>query len=165
MGRTVLRRKSLQFRGGWHPIRKLALGLLFIALLVGALGAKTSSPAPLSDRAAWLDACKYSGYACFGITRPLVARAPMEELYGRYSMGDTYILVDESIDGIQAYAVTVHEMVHYLQYKHKAWKYTKENSCVMERDAFAVSNAVLHRLGNTDFLVDWSVKRIQYGCP
>lgn len=80
-------------------------------------------------------------------------------------MGDTYIIVDEEMSGHLAYAVRVHEMVHYLQYKHKAWKYTKENSCVMEHAAFDVSNAVLLRLGDKDLLTDWNLKRRAYGCP
>lgn len=80
-------------------------------------------------------------------------------------MGDTYIIVDEEMSGHLAYAVRVHEMVHYLQYKHKDWKYTKENSCVMEHAAFDVSNAVLLRLGDKDLLTDWNLKRRAYGCP
>jgi hypothetical protein len=106
-----------------------------------------------------------AGYSCVWIKAPTVARSPLPGLYGRYRMGDTYILVEENVEGNIAYAVKVHEMVHYLQYKRGAWKYTFENSCAMERDAFVVSNIVLRRLGETEGVVDWNVKRLQYGCP
>lgn len=78
-------------------------------------------------------------------------------------MGDTYILVNEAASGKLAYAVKVHEMVHYFQYKRKAWKYTKANSCQMEKEAFDVSNKVLRRLGETRGVVDWNVIRVAYG--
>lgn len=80
-------------------------------------------------------------------------------------MGDKYILVHERLEGKVAYAVKVHEMVHYLQYKRRAWKFTQENACEMERQAFDVSNAVLRRLGEPRRVVDWNVLKTFYGCP
>ena len=95
-----------------------------------------------------------------------MVRAPLAGyIYGRYRMGDKYILVDEGIDGRFAYAVKVHERTHYLQWKHGKWKFTKANSCAMEHEAFDVSNAVLRRLGETDGIVDWNVTRLSYDCP
>ncbi len=79
-------------------------------------------------------------------------------------MGDTYILVNEGASGVLAYAVKVHEMTHYLQWKHGKWKFTKASSCKNEREAFDVSNAVLRRLGETKYVVDWDKLRIVYGC-
>lgn len=94
----------------------------------------------------------------------MVVESPLGGLYGRYRMGDTYILVNENIDGNIAYAVRVHEMTHYIQYKRGAWKFTQENRCRMEHDAFDVSNIVLTRLGETARLVDWGKARLFYGC-
>lgn len=119
---------------------------------------------PLDDRAAWREACALSGYSCFGLSPPAVIEAPMGLLNGRYKMGDRHILLDEGLPAKLAYAVKVHEMTHYLQYKRKAWKYTKANACQMEKDAFDVSNKVLRRLGETRGVVDWNVARVVYGC-
>jgi len=88
----------------------------------------------------------------------------MGALFGRYKMGDSYILVDETIDGNLAYAVKVHEMVHYLQYKRGAWKFNHGNRCQMEHDAFDVSNIVLKRLGETRGVYDWNKIRVAYDC-
>lgn len=79
-------------------------------------------------------------------------------------MDDTYILVNENIDGNLAYAVKVHEMVHYLQWKRGAWTSTHENKCRMEHDAFDVSNKVLRRLKEYARVVDWDKARLFYGC-
>ncbi len=141
--------------------------ILLVILALGLIAASFASPkdSPLDDRAAWREACKLGGYSCFAISAPFVARAPMGLLYGRYVMGDRYILVDENITGNLAYEVKVHEMVHYLQWKHKKWKFTKENSCRMEQDAFDVSNVVARRLGDLAHLIDWNVTKVSYGCP
>lgn len=80
-------------------------------------------------------------------------------------MGDPYILIDERISGNLAYAVKVHEMTHYLQWKRGAWKFTKANMCEMEKDAFDVANIVLRRLEEHAHVVDWNVMRLAYGCP
>lgn len=137
---------------------------ILVALVVSALLASASTPELPDGQDAWRDACNLSGYSCFGLRRPYIARAPLPGLYGRYHMGDMYILVDENISGKLAYGVTVHEMVHYLQYKRGAWTFTPENRCQMERDAFVVSNMVFRRLGDTADMVDWNVYRLGYGC-
>ncbi len=141
--------------------------ILLVILALGLIAASFAAPKDdvLDDRAAWREACKLGGYSCFAIPAPLVARAPMGLLYGRYVMGDRYILVDENTTGNLAYEVKVHEMVHYLQGKHGKWKFTKENSCQMEHAAFDVSNVVARRLGDTQHVVDWNVARLNYGCP
>ncbi len=79
-------------------------------------------------------------------------------------MGDTYILVNEAATGKLAYAVRVHEMTHYLQWKHKRWTGAPENVCKNEREAFDVSNAVVRRLGAVKYVVDWNVVKDRYGC-
>ena len=138
---------------------------ILVALAVSILLASSSNTTELPDgRDAWRDACNLSGYSCFGLRRPYIARAPLVGLYGRYHMGDMYILVNENISGNLAYGVAVHEMVHYLQYKRGAWTYTLANSCKMEREAFDVSNAVFRRLGDTADVVDWNTMRLGYGC-
>lgn len=128
------------------------------------LTAGTPATQVLDDRAAWREACSLSGYSCAWTRRPDVARSPLGGLYGRYRMGDTYILVNEKIDGNLAYAVRVHEMVHYLQWKRGAWKFEHDNACRMEHDAFDVSNVVLRRLGETSKVVNWDVAKAFYGC-
>ncbi len=135
-----------------------------LLVLVGLIVLCTADSAGLDDNAAWREACKVSGYSCFGVTPPFVAQGPIGPLLGRYRMGDKYILVNEDISGNLAYAVRVHEMTHYLQWKHGRWKFSKLNSCQMEHDAFDVSNAVLRRLGDTKSLVDWDKMRLVYGC-
>lgn len=134
-------------------------------MLVGLIVLCTADSAGLDDNSAWREACRVSGYSCFGVTAPFVAQGPIGPLLGRYRMGDKYILVNEDISGNLAYAVRVHEMTHYLQWKHGRWKFNKLNSCQMEHDAFDVSNAVLRRLGDTKSLVDWDKMRLVYGCP
>lgn len=83
---------------------------------------------------------------------------------GRYKMGQKYILVDENLPPRLTYAVKVHEMTHYLQYKRKAWKFTTENRCRMEKEAFDASNRVLRRLHDDRNVVDWDVMKALYGC-
>ncbi len=118
----------------------------------------------LDDRAAWREACRVSKYSCAWLSPPYVAKAPLGPLLGRYKMGDKYILVNEDLTGNRAYAVRVHEMTHYLQWKHKKWKFTKASKCENEQQAFDVSNAVRRRLGETQGVVDWNVIRVVYGC-
>lgn len=138
------------------------MSLLALLVFITALCA---APAPRLDaRAAWREACALSGYDCFWLTPPQVVRAPLAGLFGRYHIGDRYIVVDDRIPDSFAYAVQVHETVHYLQWKHGAWKFNHENTCQMEREAFNVSNAVLRRIGETGRIVDWDVTRHFYGC-
>lgn len=118
----------------------------------------------LSDRAAWSEACKLSGYSCFNLSRPAVVYAPIGALLGRYKMGDRYILINEKAEGSLRYAVKVHEMTHYIQWKRKKWTGTRANMCRNERAAFDASNAVLRRLGETVGVVEWTVIRAKYGC-
>ncbi len=160
LGRALSRWKPLQPGERRGTVAILATLALFIAVVCLA---GTKQP-PLNDHAAWREACKVSGYSCFGVTPPFVAQGPIGPLLGRYRMGDKYILVNEDISGNLAYAVRVHEMTHYLQWKHGRWKFSKLNSCQMEHDAFDVSNAVLRRLGDTKSLVDWDKMRLVYGC-
>ena len=124
----------------------------------------TAGTPQLDDRAAWREACKLSGYSCAGIRRPWVAIAPLGDIYGRYYMGQQYILVHEDLTGNEAYAVRVHEMTHYLQWKHGKWTFTQENRCQMEHDAFDVSNTVLRRLGSPEDVIEWGTVREGYGC-
>ncbi len=138
--------------------------LAVVGVLVLAVSS-TPAPAALSDQAAWREACRVSRYSCAWLSPPLVAQAPLGTLLGRYRMGDKYILVNERISGPLAYAVKVHEMTHYLQWKHKKWKFTHESKCENEKEAFDVSNAVLRRLGETRDIVDWDVLKAAYGCP
>ena len=140
---------------------KTLLALVGILVL---LTAGTPAAQVLDDKAAWREACAVSGYSCHGIGPPLVVYSPMEGLLGRYRMGDRYILVSEDVSGVLAYAVKVHEMTHYLQYRHKAWTFTDENRCKMEKDAFDVSNSILRRLGDLRDVVDWDVMKGAYGC-
>lgn len=79
-------------------------------------------------------------------------------------MGELYILINEEMSGTLAYAVKVHEMTHYLQWQHKAWTFTEENRCLMEKQAFDVSNRVLVRLHDDKNVVDWEALRGWYGC-
>ena len=138
-----------------------------VLALVGTLVLCTSgSPAPLDDKAAWREACRVSGYSCFGITPPMVARAPLPDgLLGRYKIRDKYILVSEGLDDVLEYVVTVHEMTHYLQWQHHKWRRGKHASCERERDAFDASNTTAARLGKPELLVDWDTRRLVYGCP
>ncbi len=41
---------------------------------------------------------------------------------------------------------------------------TDESRCWNEREAFAVSNRALRRLGDDKHLVDWTTMRDAYGC-
>lgn len=157
VGRTLQRRKPLQLRGRWYS--------LIAGLLLASLAVSGDVSAPLNDAAAWREACKVSGYSCYRLRAPFVVKAPLIGIYGRYIMGEKYVLVDEGLTGPLAYAVRVHEMTHFLQWKHGKWKFNLLNSCEMEREAFGVSNAVLRRLGDTRDVVDWTVMRLQYGCP
>lgn len=142
------------------------MNLLALVGLFVLLAADSSAQSPSgSDAAAWREACRVSGYSCVWISPPFVAKAPLVDILGRYAMGDRYILVREDLTGPLAYAVRVHEMTHFLQWKHGKWKFTKLNSCDMEHEAFDVSNTVLRRLGDTKDLVDWNVMKFQYGCP
>lgn len=141
---------------------KIVLALVGILVLLTA-GTRPAAQV-LDDRAAWSEACAISGYSCHGIGPPFIAYAPMEGIRGRYRMGERYILVSEDISGPLAYAVKVHEMTHYLQWKHGKWTFTDENRCRMEKDAFDVSNRVLERLHDTKDLVDWNVVKGIYGC-
>ena len=158
MGRTVQRWKSLFNGARW----RLLVALLGIAILCVA---GTPKPTPLDDRAAWREACHLAGYSCAWIPRPFVTNAPLIDILGRYRMGDKYILLNENISGSLAYAVQVHEMTHYLQWKHGRWKFTPESRCENERDAFEVSNVVLRRLKATTYLVEWDKAKNFYGCP
>lgn len=156
MGRPFLRREPL-FSGS----RRSALALV---VLLGVLVALFSCRTARLDDVAWNEACALSGYSCAWTGRPDVVAAPLGALYGRYRMGDTYILINERIDGNLAYAVRVHEMVHYLQYKRGAWQFEHENKCAMEHEAFDVSNKVLRRLGETSKVVNWDIAKTYYGC-
>ncbi len=120
----------------------------------------------LDDSTAWREACRVSGYSCFGISPPLVARSPLPDgLLGRYKRGDKYILVSEDTNGVLEYAVIVHEMTHYLQWKRHAWRRGKLASCLREKEAFDVSNTAVARLGKPELLVDWDTRKVLYGCP
>lgn len=158
LGRTVSGRNPLLVRARRSPLKALVALFLLCALCVAG------PPAKLDDRAAWREACAVSRYSCRGLRPPLVVEAPITGLLGRYRMGDKYLVIHDELDSKLAYAVKVHEMVHYLQYKRSAWKFTHENACAMEREAFEVSNVVLRRIGDPR-VVDWNIMRVVYGCP
>ena len=147
MGRAVSRWKPLFTRSGW-----CALVVLF-----GAAHAATP------NSTAWDTACALAGYSCTNIPPPLVFHGPLGVLDGHYKMGNAYVQVNFYVAGNIAYAVTVHEMVHYLQWQHRAWTFKHENRCKMEREAFVVSNLVLRRLGETR-QVPWDSVKAYYGC-
>ncbi len=139
--------------------------ILLASLVVGLLVALGYAGVPqFDDNAAWREACRLSRHSCFNLSRPAVVYAPIGALLGRYKMGDRYVLVNEKAQGSLRYAVKVHELTHYLPFKHKRWKYTKESMCKNEREAFEVSNRALRRLGETKYVVEWDKIRVVYGC-
>lgn len=137
----------------------------YILALLGVVILCTAGTPQLDDTAAWREACKTAGYSCRGLEAPRVITASLPPpLLGLYPVGKPYILVNKSLDGPHAYAIKVHEMTHYLQWKRGAWKFTLENRCRMEKEAFDVSNAVLRRLGEYEHVVDWNGMKVLYGC-
>ena len=120
---------------------------------------------------AWSDACSLSGYSCEGLKHPFVVRVDNIEGYGSFTQGAEYILLSTRITGQEAYAVTVHEFVHYLQYKRGTWTYVPgewlsnlTSRCRAEKEAFSVSNKILARSNIAP--VDWErIRVIAYGCP
>lgn len=145
-------------------LRALALGLLLPVLASGAPEPTGSSLPPAATKLAWKAACRISKYPCWYLSRPDVVRAPMVGLLGRYAMGDRFILVDERLRPDAMVVVMVHEMTHYLQYKHGRWDYTQAGRCRAEHEAFDVSNVAARALELPAMLVDWNVMRLQYGC-
>jgi hypothetical protein len=139
--------------------------ILLASLVVGLLVALGYAGVPqFDDNAAWREACRLSRHSCFNLSRPAVVYAPIGALLGRYKMGDRYILINEKTEGSLRYAVKVHEMTHYIQWKRKKWTGTRANMCANEREAFDASNAVLRRLGETVGVVEWEKIRVAYGC-
>ncbi len=136
----------------------------YTLVLLAFVGLALAGEPRLDDRSAWREACELSRYSCWKRKRPVVVQAPLQGLYGRYRVGDSYILIHERLTGNLAYAVKVHEMVHYLQHAAGVWKYTKESSCAREAEAFEVANKVLRRLGEPALIVDWNEMRLVYGC-
>lgn len=158
MGRTLQRWKPLFIRGGRYSLA--VLGLLVLAA-VGAEGVESR----FSDKDAWRDACRISQYSCLFVKRPFVVEIPMQGVLGLYRMGNNYIFVHPELPPPLAYAVRVHEMTHYLQWRHGKWEVPSESRCRNEHEAFDVSNVVLRRLGETKRLVEWDVVKGFYGCP
>jgi predicted SprT family Zn-dependent metalloprotease len=89
----------------------------------------------------------------------------MERLRGRYWMGDRHLLIAEGMTPSATLVVMVHEMTHYLQYKHGKWDYTSAGKCWAEHQAFDVSNITARALNDPSMVVDWNLMRIQYNCP
>ena len=130
-----------------------ALTTLFIGALLLMIGCANT---PRTEEAvAWDYAC--TKFDCRGVPVPIVVTAEWLYDYGEagygawgfYYDGDPYVYVDPDLEPELRTVVTVHEMVHYLQ-----WVTTGENapSCDREAEAWSVGDDYALLIGRDDLV-------------
>lgn len=131
-------------------MRLILLSLTLVTIFATAFA---SAPRPGSaDSAAWREACELSRYNCKGIHPPAVRESMIVEaadLYGLYFGGNT-VWLRVGLPPNLRYAVTVHEMVHFLQAKvdGKGPPFGSQlETCLREEEAYEISDRVTTRLG------------------
>lgn len=125
--------------------------LLAAALIITTFAAGAYAVASAREVRAFNDACVLSGYDCTDIARPVVAYddlASLKGLLGYYSPGTYVVFIARKLNKDVEYAVMVHEMVHYLQFRSHMADGTLDSftNCTAEREAFEVSDKILERL-------------------
>jgi hypothetical protein len=128
------------------------------ALLMAALLSTPACAAPPSAaEKAFADACRLSQYDCRGVQAPQIRRSAFVEplgFYGVYLGGNiVYVAIDvDYAHDPSAYAIVVHEIVHYLQETigHLRPSTNLLEVCTKEEEAYVVSNALLVELNLAD---------------
>lgn len=110
----------------------------------------------------WKDTCRLSRYDCSKVDPPSVVFAVMSGAGGRgayFGSNSVYLDVDQDIREDEARSVLIHEFVHYLQRRVDLMPMSNIGNlqrCVMEGEAFTISNRWLEEQGNTEARVDWA---------
>lgn len=129
----------------------LAKPVTFAALLC-FLSVSIAAKLDLSPKAAYLEACALSRYTCKGIPAPHIRETIFVDRGGAYGWywGGRTIYLTPGMSPEMRYVVMVHEMVHYLQCYEDAKCFPRTapfETCVVEEEAFEVSDQVIRRLG------------------
>lgn len=140
----------------------------------------TSGEAPLepqyTSKWAFVLACAWSQYSCWGVDRPHVEYEDMSNergLQGYYMYGADTVYINKDLIGTRkGFVVIVHETIHYLQYKSGAWELTFEGGraahCGLEEEAFNVTYRVTQAIG-WEYDYTWrgwdAMRAYTYGCP
>ena len=125
-------------------MRKLLTVILGSVFLVATI--PSASAKPSLERQAWYDACHFSRYKCFGVQMPRVSKVQYLDnsgVYGVYYLGSDVVFVATNLEPGLARAVMAHEMTHYLQVKVGGFVPDMGANCLLESEAFGVSDQVL----------------------
>lgn len=129
------------------------LSALLIAALLPACAYAPQVAQWSPVESAFADACRLSQYDCTGVLAPEIRTTDFGETFGVYGvyLGGTLVHVAADLDFRSdpfAYAILVHEVVHYLQVAVGGMLPSTSllEVCVKEEEAYSVSNAVLVEL-------------------
>jgi hypothetical protein len=121
-------------------------------------------PEPTYEDVAWHLACELSRYDCAGVEPPWIYITPIAGWNARgVTIADRSVYIDpnwSNFEDPESMQVLVHEMVHYLQV-HVGGSITNGlirnpiEACIIEGEAFEVSNEYAVMVGREDLLTDW----------
>lgn len=156
--------------------------LMLTSFQVGASGESTSGVYfPPEERIVleekvFAAACYMAKLDCDYIPQPVVVyseRPEAEKLWGYYSTGTAYVVINEKIKGTPfSLTVLAHEYTHYLQFVQRKYPYTDSKSeehaieCANEREAHDAGHrlAVAIKLENDPRVSTWDENKSKYGC-
>ena len=125
-------------------MRDVLLAILGTVFLIATI--PTASAKPSLERQAWYDACHFSRYNSFGVKMPYVSKVQYLDnsgVYGVYYLASDVVFVATNLEPGLERAVMAHEMTHYLQVKVGGFSPEMGASCLLESEAFGVSDQVL----------------------